>query len=768
MKFEQIAEFALGPTPIPSSALNMAALLLIDTLGVAAGAAQMQAGRIAREHVFQFHAAHDAEHSATLLFDGRKSSIPGAAFALATQIDNLDAHDGYNPTKGHIGCAVVPALCAIAEQQPDLSAHDALTALAIAYEVAARAGLALHATVSDYHTSGAWNALGVAALGCRLRKANKDALRQAFGIAEYHGPRSQMMREIANPSMLHDGSGMGAMVGCMAVLMAEQKFMGAPAATVESDDICQHWAELGEVWTIEHNYIKPYPICRWAHAAIDGLGRLIDEHALHADDVKSIEIRTFSEAAALYPGMPTTTSQAQYSLAFALAIRLVHGQIAAEHITGKGLQDSEVARSLEKITVQEDARHSERFPIGRWSDVTVQLMDGSTLSSGDVHARGGPEAPMTEQEIEAKFISMSHGLGRERSKAIWSMHQQLLEPGVSFSKLLCLLHPAGKTSMAKSPRIVLHNDKTKELANKLRETCESADFLECNSYQDLPQMVSEFRPEILYTVRFAGSDRYPRARLFSSDGPRWIANGGAGTDHFGKWDPARVTVTNAAGVAADMMAEYVMGSFLHFTLNIPGFQADKSNRQWSSRTVSPLRGKTILIIGLGHTGEAIAVRAKAFSMHVLGTRARPQAMEHVDEIGTASELQNFLPRADFVAVSTPLTAQTRGLIGPIEFSILKPGAVLADVSRGGVVDQTELRLALEDGRLAGAALDVFETEPLPESSPLWQVENLIISPHCSSVYDGWADASFDLFLDNLKRWMEGVPLNNVVDPARGY
>jgi 2-methylcitrate dehydratase PrpD len=115
--------------------------------------------------------------------------------------------------------------------------------MVMAYEVAARAAVALHTSVTDYHTSGAWNGLGVAALGCRLKGHTAETLRHALGIAEYHGPRSQMMREIANPTMLHDGSGMGALTGMMAVLLAEDGFTGAPAITVE--DEAAIWADLG-------------------------------------------------------------------------------------------------------------------------------------------------------------------------------------------------------------------------------------------------------------------------------------------------------------------------------------------------------------------------------------------------------------------------------------------------------------------------------------------------------------------------------------------
>lgn len=439
MSFDAIAEFTLGETPIPEDALDFAATLLIDTLGVTAGASGLEVGQIARNHAHRFHGAGRADEATSMLFDGRKASLTGAAFAAATQTDNLDAHDGFNPVKGHIGCAVVPALCAMAEHLPDLTARDALTAMVIAYEVAARAGLALHNSVSDYHTSGAWNALGVVALGARLRGLSRPHLREAFGIAEYHGPRSQMMREIANPTMLHDGSGMGALTGLMAILLAEDGFDGAPAITIETPEIQRYWQDLGTRWTVRENYIKPYPICRWAHAAIDALGQLIDAHDLTADRVARIEVGCFAEAAALFPKMPATTSQAQYSLPFALGARLVHGRVGPEEITGAALTDARIAAVLERIEVREDPRHSARFPEGRWSDVTVTTADGTVLASGDVSAKGGLDVPMTLDEVETKFHTMAAALPQDRRTAIWDMRGKMLSDR-RFGELLSLLH----------------------------------------------------------------------------------------------------------------------------------------------------------------------------------------------------------------------------------------------------------------------------------------------------------------------------------------
>ncbi len=436
--WEGPAGFALwhGTDDIPEDILQSAALLLLDTLGVCAAAQPLEAGRLARETAVRLYGAGRPEDAATLLFDGRQASAPGAAFAAASQTDNLDAHDGYNPTKGHIGVVAVPALVATAEHLPDLSGRAALAALVIGYEIAGRAGMSLHASVQDYHTSGAWNALGVAAIAARLRQAPTEVLRQAWGIAEYHGPRSQMMREIANPTMLHDGSGQGALVGLSAMVMAEMGFTGAPAITIEAPEAAAFWADLGQFWQTGKQYIKPYPICRWAHAAIDAARELCHTHNVQADHIAKIEIRSFHNAVQLFPGMPSTTSEAQYSLPFAVGAMIVHGRIGVEHISGAGLADPGIAAMVGRTRMIEDARHEARFPEGRWADVTFHLTDGTVLRSGDVHARGGPERPFSQADIVEKFMELAvPPLGETRAAAIRDAALSLSQPEAQFSTL---------------------------------------------------------------------------------------------------------------------------------------------------------------------------------------------------------------------------------------------------------------------------------------------------------------------------------------------
>ncbi len=324
------------------------------------------------------------------------------------------------------------------------------------------------------------------------------------------------------------------------------------------------------------------------------------------------------------------------------------------------------------------------------------------------------------------------------------------------------------TGTANETTIIVHDAEPGSLVAEVLRRHPDLRVEACDTYQDLPDRIGSLRPEIVYSIRFAGTPGYPRDALLGPSGPRWIAVGGSGVDHLGVWDPTRTVVTNSAGVAAAMMAEYVIGGILHFSLEIKGLERDRVDHRWTERVVTPIDGTTLLVVGLGHTGRAIAARAKAFGMTVIGIRAQPQPMPNVDSVHGIDDIGELWGRADAVVVCAPLLDNTRGLVDADAFSALKPGATLTDVSRGGIVVQSALVDALRSGRLKGAALDVFETEPLPHDNPLWDMDNVLISPHCSSVFKGWETASIRLFCENLTRWLNGERLENVVDPARGY
>jgi 2-methylcitrate dehydratase PrpD len=397
----------------------------------------MEASRIARETALDLYSARSGAPAARMLFDGRVASAAGAAFAAAAQIDNLDAHDGYNPTKGHLGVVIIPALMTFAQGAAPPSGAEALAAFIGGYEVGARAGIALHATVSDYHTSGAWNALGVAAVGARLRKLTAGQLREALGIAEYHGPRSQMMRVIDTPTMLHDGSAWGALAGATAVFLAERGFTGAPAVTVEAPEVADIWRDLGEAWVVDRHYIKPYPVCRWVHALIDGALQLRVDHDLRSADIAAIELSAFYEATRLYRNLPEATAVAQYAISFPVAAALVHGRLGVAEITGVGLTNSETHRLLQATTIHESPEYSARFPDRRWGDVVLILRDGRRLASGARDARGGPENPLCEDEIIAKFHDYADpAIGASRARALAEAVRRLADPGSDFSPVL--------------------------------------------------------------------------------------------------------------------------------------------------------------------------------------------------------------------------------------------------------------------------------------------------------------------------------------------
>lgn len=427
----------LNAADVPPDVFEMSALFLLDLVGVGAAASRLDASQIATRHAARHWAAGTPEDTVSLAFDGRPTSRPGCAYALATMIDNLDAHDGWQPSKGHAGAALLPAIIAFAQNRPAISGPEALLNLILGYEVSYRAALALHATVEDYHTSGAWNAIGCASIGARLRGLTRDQHRHALGIAEYHGPRSQMMREIANPTMLHDGSGFGAPVGVLATLLAEDGFTGAPAATLEFDDGAFAWDDLGTRWLTVEQYIKPYPFCRWGHAMIDAALSLRAEHALTPDDIERVELRSFENAVALSMDVPTTSPMAQYSLGWPVAAALVRGRVAVEEVLDECFGDPELRAMLSRITAHADPEIEAEFPARRLGKVSIVLKSGHRLESGTVEASGGPTPPPNHDEVVAKFRAfVAPVLGQERATALETTILNLTQANSDFSSVL--------------------------------------------------------------------------------------------------------------------------------------------------------------------------------------------------------------------------------------------------------------------------------------------------------------------------------------------
>ncbi|MFZ0547146.1 MAG: MmgE/PrpD family protein, partial [Candidatus Promineifilaceae bacterium] len=335
----------------------------------------------------------------------REVSPPGAALANGMTIDSMDIHDGHNLVKGHAGAAVIPAVFASLSLDRDgvVSGEELLTSVIVGYEIALRAGIALHGTACDYHTSGAWNALSCAAVTARRMGLNPEQTRHALGTAEYHGPRSQMMRCIDYPTMVKDGSGWGAMAGVSAAMMAGAGFTGAPALTMETAEVAEIWSDLGLRWRILEQYFKPHAVCRWAQPAVEGALKLYETGHFALEEVETIEVHTFHEAVRLALKRPQTTEEAQYSLPFPVVAALVHGRLGPLEVSGEGLVDTAVLDLVERIVLVEDEGFNEVFPGQRFARVVVLLKDGRRLDSGKVGPKWDGVEPPRDEELLAKF-----------------------------------------------------------------------------------------------------------------------------------------------------------------------------------------------------------------------------------------------------------------------------------------------------------------------------------------------------------------------------
>ncbi|UCG23110.1 MAG: MmgE/PrpD family protein, partial [Chloroflexota bacterium] len=239
-------------------------------------------------------------------------------------------------------------------------------------------------------------------------------------------PRSQMMRCIDHPTMLKDGSGWGAMTGVSAAILARNGFTGAPALTVEAEEVADFWADLGDRWLIAEQYFKPYAICRWAQPAVTGALNLRKQYEFDPETVHSIRVTTFHEAVQLANPHPQTTEEAQYSLPFPVATALVHRQLGPVELSGRGLHHPLVLQLAQRVELVEDPAHSARFPAERFAQVQLELEDGRILDSGEVEAIWGVADPPSDEALREKFLwlactCLSKERARELEVAIWQV-----------------------------------------------------------------------------------------------------------------------------------------------------------------------------------------------------------------------------------------------------------------------------------------------------------------------------------------------------------
>lgn len=280
--------------------------------------------------------------------------------------------------------------------------------------------------------------------------------------------------------------------------------------------------------------------------------------------------------------------------------------------------------------------------------------------------------------------------------------------------------------------------------------------------------------EVLYGIPDVQPPALTRT-VAANPGLRWVmtmaAGGGSQVVAAGLPEEAlqRIVFTTSAGAHGIPLAEWAIFGLFCGCKELPRLQRQQRAHEWPTRVVGrPIEGSTVLIAGLGGIGQQVAKRCKALGMTVLGVKRRPDAVENVDEVHALDDLESIVGRADHLVLTLPGTAQTEKLIGTRILSLAKPGVTIVNVGRGTVIDEDALVDALRSGQVGFAALDVFAVEPLPSDSPLWDLENVLVSPHSGGLDNREDERICEIFCDNLRAYLAGRPLANVVDTALGY
>lgn len=388
-----------------------------DILATAAGSR----GLPTYDAVLRLVRAQYGSGTAPLWFSGEDSSFVGACYFNAQVTDSLDCHDGFRPNKGHCGATVVPvALGACALREEAVGGPEWLTAVAVGYEIASRAGLALHALYAPhYHASGSWAAIGAAAAGAKLLRLPAEQVDDVLGMAEYYAPVSPMLRCTDHPSVVKDAAGPGAWAAAMALTIGLTGQPGLPSLLTEEALGREQAATVGQDWMILRQYFKPYPVCRWAQPVVEGLRTLRDAHGFTAEDIAAIEVETFANAANLTHFPPTHSDAAQYSLPWAVAVFAVDGEIGVRQVHPSRLSDPQVLAMGRRITTRVADDLQARFPAEALARTTVRLHDGTELHGPTLGARGDYTNPLTDDELDEKaWALLQTGLGESRAAEV--------------------------------------------------------------------------------------------------------------------------------------------------------------------------------------------------------------------------------------------------------------------------------------------------------------------------------------------------------------
>ncbi|MDH3666519.1 MAG: D-2-hydroxyacid dehydrogenase [Paracoccaceae bacterium] len=280
--------------------------------------------------------------------------------------------------------------------------------------------------------------------------------------------------------------------------------------------------------------------------------------------------------------------------------------------------------------------------------------------------------------------------------------------------------------------------------------------------EDLAPALARHEPDAVFSIKSMLLGPEIHRPILDAPSVRWLHVGGSGYEHVAGWDPDRMTVTNCVGVLAPFLAETVIGALVAMNSGLFRYHRQQAEHLWRQHWFRPLAGQTLLIVGAGAIGGEVARRAKALGMHVIGIRRSPDPVEGCAEMRPPEALRDSLAEADAVSLHLRLTPETEDLFDATMFAAMKSGAKFINTARGGHVVEADLIAALESGHLGSAYQDVFHTEPLPETSPLWDAPNLLITPHASDGVDDWETRFNGLFIENLTAWRAGREMRNVV------
>ena len=321
--------------------------------------------------------------------------------------------------------------------------------------------------------------------------------------------------------------------------------------------------------------------------------------------------------------------------------------------------------------------------------------------------------------------------------------------------------------MEKKVNLVIHGV---ESSDEIPGIDRITDYVEISCAPDLDSMQRCLpKAEVLLGWNFRAKEL--RDAWYLAEKLRWVHWSGAGVDAvlFPEFVASNVQLTNVRGVFDGAMAEYTLGLIFVFAKGMVETMAAQTEHRWAYRWTDLTLGQKVLVVGVGSIGRAIArlLKQAGFEVSGVGRSARNRDPDF-DQVYAVEDLVQLLETPDYVVLIPPLTDQTRGLFGEAEFSAMKSTARFINLGRGELVDEDALIAALTSGAIAGAGLDVFRSEPLPENSPFWDLENCIVSPHMSGDYHGFKETVAEVFLDNFERYRQGRELVNRVDKTLGF